>query len=85
LQHEVSDSLFGVLESLVAAPRPDERPVRVNVSLALVRWYHKSHEQRRLALLQKCISNSIEDETFENLKKWVMHWRNGAGNKAGRP
>lgn len=80
LQRDISARLVAVLAALVDAARDDEMAVRVNVSLALVRWYHPADRQRWRAICRRCKTSGIEDETLENLERWVTYWRNGAGS-----
>jgi hypothetical protein len=74
LQRDVSSRLVSVLAALVAADSGNEMAVRVNVSLALVRWYHPSDYERWLALCRQCRAKGVEVQTIENLERWVMRW-----------
>jgi hypothetical protein len=75
LQRDISSRLVSVLAALVEASDANEMAVRVNVSLALVRWYHPSDYERWLTTCQRSRANSVERETIENLEQWVMRWR----------
>jgi hypothetical protein len=74
LQRDISGRLLSVLAGLVDAGRGDQMAVRVNVSLALVRWYHPADEDRWRALCRQYRSSDIEPETIENLEVWIMRW-----------
>jgi archaellum biogenesis ATPase FlaH len=74
LQRDISARLLSLLAGLVRARRGDQMAVRVNVSLALVRWYHPADYDRWRELCRQCNRTEIEPETVENLEKWVMRW-----------
>jgi len=75
LQRDISSRLVSMLATLVEAGHANEMAVRVNVSLALVRWYHPSDYERWLTICQRSRANGVERETIENLERWVMRWR----------
>jgi hypothetical protein len=74
LQAEICEQLLDTLEALVAHPQKELFPVRVNASLALVRWFHEGSYDRWLATCTRARRSEVEPETLENLEKWVRRW-----------
>lgn len=75
LQLDISARLIGTLEALAVRGSHALQPIRINVSLALVRWYHEACRERWSRLCDTYRVTGIEDETIENLTRWVMRWR----------
>jgi len=75
LQRGVSSRLFDCLSTMSPLPAGPYFPVRVNLSLALVRWFHPDHYDRWLKLCADFRQRHVEPETIENLERWVMRWR----------
>lgn len=74
LQAEICEQIFDTLDALVAHPQQELFPVRVNASLALVRWFHEDSYGRWLDTCTQARRSEVEPETLENLEKWVRHW-----------